>query len=154
MDPITVSPTPPHPAEYLELFETTGWNERYRADEADLAHALENSWYVVTAREGERLVGMGRVVSDGAIYGMIYDMIVRPSHQGRGIGSRILEMLVERCRRAGLRDIQLFSSRGRAPWYRRRGFRDRPGDAPGMRLARPEDPVSPEESPLGGGPIR
>jgi len=81
-----------------------------------------------------RLVGFGRVVSDGVLYGMIYDMIVEPTHQGRGIGSEILRRLVERCRAAGLRDIQLFSARGKAPFYGKRGFENRPDDAPGMRL--------------------
>jgi GNAT superfamily N-acetyltransferase len=124
----------PDPREYIELFETTGWNKVYKADLGELSQALDRSWHVVTAYDGDQLVGVGRVVSDGVLYAMICDMIVRPSHQNRGIGSTILRRLVERCKAAGLRDIQLFSAKGKAPFYRNRGFVERPEDAPGMRL--------------------
>ena len=121
---------------YLQLFETTGWNADYKADQAELRRAIECSWYVLSAYDGEELVGFGRIVSDGVLYAMIYDMIVKPSHQGNGIGTAILEKLVARCREHGLRDVQLFSAKGKAQFYRKRGFVERPVDAPGMRIKR------------------
>ena len=123
----------PDAEQYLQLFETTGWNSAYRADAAELYRALQHSTYLVAAFDGEMLVGVGRVVSDGVLYAMIYDMIVAPSHQGRGIGTEILGRLIEKCRSAGIREIQLFSARGKAPFYRKRGFVERPADGPGMR---------------------
>jgi GNAT superfamily N-acetyltransferase len=126
--------TPPDARQYLELFETTGWNSAYKANWKDLKQALDNSWYVVVAYQGSELVGIGRVVSDGVLYAMIYDMIVRPSHQGCGIGTTLLVKLVKKCKSAGMRDIQLFSARGKAPFYAKRGFVQRPADAPGMML--------------------
>ena len=123
----------PDAAQYLQLFETTGWNNAYQAGAAELYRALQHSTYLVSAFDGEMLVGVGRVVSDGVFYAMIYDMIVAPSHQGRGIGTEILSMLVGKCRSAGIREIQLFSARGKAPFYRKRGFVERPPDGPGMR---------------------
>jgi GNAT superfamily N-acetyltransferase len=77
---------------------------------------------------------LGRVVSDGVLYGMIYDLIVRPSHRGCGIGTAILDKLIRRCRDAELREIQLFSAKGKAGFYRNRGFMERPQEAPGMQL--------------------
>jgi GNAT superfamily N-acetyltransferase len=124
----------PSPEQFFELFETTGWNALYRVSASDLQRALEGSWHVIAAYDGEQLVGLGRVVSDGVLYAMIYDMIVRPSHQGRGIGTAILHKLVEACKSAGLGDIQLFSAKGQADFYRKRGFLERPADAPGMRM--------------------
>ena len=135
MAQITYRDDKPEPDDYAALFETTGWNACYQASRAELEQALAQSWYVVCAYEGERLVGIGRIVSDGVLYAMIYDMIVRPSHQGRGIGTTILRRLVARCREAGLRDIQLFAAQGKAGFYRKRGFVARPADAPGMRFA-------------------
>lgn len=121
---------------YLRLFGTTGWNETYRADARELAEAIDRSWYAVAAYDGDELVGFGRIVSDGVLYAMIYDMIVYPSHQGLGIGTRILERLVARCSAAGLREVQLFSAKGKAGFYRKRGFVERSHDAPGMRLGK------------------
>jgi len=125
---------PPDPETFGALFETTGWNDSYRATVSDLGLALDRSWKVISAYEGNELVGVGRVVSDGSLHAMIYDLIVRPSHQGQGIGSAILKKLVSACRTEGIRDIQLFSASGKAGFYERHGFRPRPADAPGMEL--------------------
>ena len=126
----------PDARQYLELFETTGWNSMYKADSKDFSQAMDNSWYIVAAYQGRELVGIGRLVSDGVLYAMIYDMIVKPSHQNRGIGTAILDKLVQKCKDSGIRDIQLFSARGKVPFYRKRGFSERPADAPGMILRR------------------
>jgi GNAT superfamily N-acetyltransferase len=117
---------------FHELFATTGWNNSYRANVADLERALAASWCVVAAYDGDQLVGIGRVVSDGVLYAMVYDMIVRPSHQRQGIGAEILRRLVARCRTAGIRNVQLFSAAGISAFYEKRGFIARPADRPGM----------------------
>jgi GNAT superfamily N-acetyltransferase len=64
---------------------------------------------------------------------MVYDMIVLPAYQGQGIGGVILDRLVEKCRAAGIRDIQLFCARGKRSFYEKRGFIARPDEAPGMQ---------------------
>lgn len=40
--------------------------------------------------------------------------------------------LVRRCLAAGICDIRLFAARGKAAFYKKRGFRERAVDAPGM----------------------
>ena len=137
MTPIDFVEQRPDPVDYLDLFETTGWNHVYEATAADLRNALDHSWYTVAAYDAGQLVGFGRVVSDGVLYGMIYDMIVRPSHQGQGIGTEILNRLIAKCQAAGLRDIQLFSAKGNVAFYGHRGFVKRPQDALGMKFERP-----------------
>jgi N-acetylglutamate synthase-like GNAT family acetyltransferase len=126
----------PQAAAYSALFETTGWNEYYHASSDELYKALKRSWYMVSAYDTKRLAGCGRVVSDGILYAMIYDLIVMPSHRAQGIGTEILSRLVKKCRTAGIRDVQLFSAPGKSTFYAKRGFKTRPSDAPGMRLQR------------------
>ena len=121
--------------QYLKLFDSTGWNATYKANLSELGKALENSWYVVNAYDAGELVGIGRIVSDGVLYAMIYDLIVMASYQGRGIGTTILSKLIDRCKVAGIRDIQLFSAKGKVRFYSKRGFVERPKDAPGMRFS-------------------
>ena len=118
------------------LFLSTGWNDEYALSPQELSSALFNSWYTVSAYDDERLVGFGRVVSDGGLHAMIYDLIIDPGYQERGIGSQVLERLVERCLEANIRDIQLFCARGKEEFYRKRGFIARPSDAPGMEYRR------------------
>jgi len=133
---ISYTDSRPDTQAYLDLFCDIGWNKVYKMNLDELSQALDRSWYVVTAHDGEKLVGVGRVVSDGVLYAMIYDLIVRPSHQNNGIGTAILRMLVEKCKSCGVRDIQLFSVTGKAAYYKNCGFIERPIDAPGMRLKR------------------
>lgn len=136
---VVFSLDPPDSASFFALFETTGWNATYRLSADDLAHAIETSWAVICAYEEGRLVGFGRVMCDGKVHAFILDMIVAPDRQDRGIGSEILKRLVAQCRSAGIRDIQLFSAKGKSGFYKKHGFRLRPEDAPAMEIKwRPE----------------
>lgn len=131
---ITLREDVPDRDEYFKLFSTTGWNEEYQLAADDLERANQNSWLVVSAYFGDALVGFGRVVTDHVMHAMIFDMIVQPEHHGRGIGRLILTRLIDRCRAAGIRDIQLFSAKGKRGFYEKNGFEARPDDAPGMQL--------------------
>jgi GNAT superfamily N-acetyltransferase len=128
--------TAPKIEDFAALFETTGWNLEYRAAPEELGIALHNSWLVVSAFKDDRLVGVGRVVSDGVMHAMIYDLIVHPDYQCMGIGSEILFRLTQACLDANIRDIQLFCARGKRSFYEQRGFFSRPEDAPGMQFNR------------------
>jgi GNAT superfamily N-acetyltransferase len=134
--PIELRSEIPNSQQFWELFQTTGWNEKYQLSSGDLMQALDSSWYVLGAYDGEKLVGFGRLVSDGVLHAMIYELIVLPEYQGRGIGGEILENLVDKCQEASVRDIQLFCAAGKREFYEKRGFVVRPNDAPGMQYAR------------------
>jgi len=118
------------------LLRATGWNASCQATPQDLIRAVSNSSYWVAVYDDDRLVSFGRIVTDGVLHAMIYDFIVHPDHQMRGIGSRILERLVDQCLSMGVRDIQLFCARGKRAYYEKRGFVARPDDAPGMQYRR------------------
>lgn len=117
---------------YVRLFETTGWNADYGANEAELDRALTNSWCVDCVYQDNKLVGVGRLVSDGVLYAMLYDVIVHPEFRERGIGKALVDRLVRHCRAAGIRDIQLFAAAGTEVFYQLCGFHRRPPAAPGM----------------------
>ena len=122
--------------ELFALFETTGWNEFYRVDAEEYHATVAASWYSVFVREGERLIGMGRMICDGLLHALIIDLIVLPEEQGRGVGDALLKKLVSHCDDHGIRDIQLFSARDKAAWYEKRGFVKRDTTGPGMQLLR------------------
>lgn len=124
----------PSPTAYHQLFETTGWNQAYRAVADELYGAISSSWYVLSAYDNDDLIGFGRVVSDGVLYALICDLIVKPSYQGQGIGSHLLKKLIQKCHLEKIRVIWLFSARGKRSFYEKFGFRERPVDAPGMQL--------------------
>lgn len=129
---ITFTENIPEKHAYYNLFKTTGWQTT--AEAADLMLALHNSWLTLSVYDQDQLVGFGRVVSDGVMYAMIYDLIVRPEYQGKGIGKSILEKLINRCKMQGIQQVQLFCAKGKIQFYERFGFQVRPEDAPGMQL--------------------
>jgi len=131
---IELSEQLPDKDEYFSLFVTTGWNGEYGASPDDLERANQNSWLTVSAYDGDRLVGFGRVVTDFVLHAMIFDMIVLPDYQGQGIGTQILTRLVHRCLEHGIRDVQLFCAKGKRAFYEKNGFYARFDDAPGMQF--------------------
>lgn len=126
--------TLPEKDQFFSLFESTGWNKTYRLDAEQLHQALQHSWCSVSAYDGDRLVGFGRVLSDGILHALVVELIVLPNYQGEGIGRRILSELVTRCKSSGIRDIQLFCAKGVTGFYEKQGFVKRPDDAPGMGI--------------------
>ena len=129
---IEMRDTLPDPSEYFALFETTGWNQEYALKAEELQRAIRDSWCLITAYDDGKLIGTGRVISDGALHAFIVDVIIKPEYQKRGIGSLIMQRLLEQCRGARLRDVQLFCARGKASFYQRLGFVNRSEYAPGM----------------------
>jgi GNAT superfamily N-acetyltransferase len=126
----------PDKYQYARLYETTGWNASYKLNIDELFSAVSCSWYMIGAYDYDTLVGSGRLVSDGITHALILDLIVLPEYQGRGIGATILRRLIDHCEAHQMRDIQLFSAKGKAGFYRKFGFQERPIDAPGMQIRR------------------
>lgn len=65
-----------------------------------------------------RAVGTGRLLPDGHIG----RMAVLREHRGRGVGAAILEALIERARRRGMRRVVLNAQTHAAGFYARFGF--------------------------------
>ena len=80
------------------------------------------------------MVGCGRMLGDGLLHALILDMIVHPDFQGRGVGRAILDHLVLKCKESRIRDIQLFSAKGKAGFYEKYGFSPRSAAGPGMEI--------------------
>ena len=76
--------------DYLKLRESVGWIN-FSKEQAQ--EAINNSLYTVIAIDNKQTVGMGRLVGDG-MYGMIVDLVVEPNYQKQGIGSKIMDMLM------------------------------------------------------------
>jgi hypothetical protein len=64
--------------EYDVLIRAVGW-AKYTNVEA-VATALQNTLYAVVAVEGDRIVGMARVVGDGVMFFYVQDVVVIPEY--------------------------------------------------------------------------
>ncbi len=116
--------------DYRRLRDVVGWGTP-PADDATLQAALDRTWNVV-AREAGEIVGIGRLLDDGALYATIWDMIVAPEAQRRGIGGGILERLLERA--AARTIVALVATPAGRPLYERFGFRAESAGSTAMLL--------------------
>jgi GNAT superfamily N-acetyltransferase len=82
-------------SELVALYSAVGWSA-YTADPATLGAAVRGSSFVVAARDGDRLVGLARVVSDDASICYLQDLLVEPEHQREGIGRRLVQAVLDR----------------------------------------------------------
>ena len=88
--------------------------------------ALKNGLFNVSAVCDGKVVGMGRVVGDGAMYWYLQEIIVLPEYQGKGIGKSIVNRLIEYIKSAAIPGtiiyIGLTSVKGKEPFYEKSGF--------------------------------
>ncbi len=93
------------------MFETLRWNDAAPAVDEYLAlraaaglnpfsaqaatRGLAGTWAAACVRDGERLIGMGRVVGDDGCFFQIVDIAVHPSMQRQGLGRTIMQKLLD-----------------------------------------------------------
>ena len=77
-------------------FETDGVVGLGRAKNLEkIKEAFLSSYRIVTAWDQDRIVGAGRLISDGVCYGWIHDMAVLPDCQKTGVGRGIMKELLD-----------------------------------------------------------
>jgi len=78
----------------LALYRASDWSSAEKP--AQLHQALMHSHTLVTAWHGTLLVGLGNAISDGFLVVYYPHLLVLPEYQGRGIGTRIMRLMMER----------------------------------------------------------
>ncbi len=100
----------------LQLFKVANLGGR----EGDkVRRAFEKSSVVCFAKDKLRLVAAGRALTDGEYHATIYDVVVDPEYQRRGVGSRVMSELLARL---PVWRVLLVAGHEVQPFYRRLGF--------------------------------
>lgn len=121
--------------EFLNLRSKIGWGEL----DFNLAKiSLNNSLFHVIVRDEFQLIGMARVVGDGAMYFYIQDVIVEPNHQNSGIGSALMEQIENYLLVAAKKGstIGLLASKGKEAFYARYSYIMRPNNSLGNGMCK------------------
>ena len=74
----------------LHLYQAVGWTN-YTNQPQMLEQALPHSLAVYLAFDGEKIVGLIRLVGDGFSSVFVQDLIVLPIYQRQGIGSALMK---------------------------------------------------------------
>ncbi|MBI4962135.1 MAG: GNAT family N-acetyltransferase [Desulfomonile tiedjei] len=85
-----------------------------------LKMAAMNSHTVCSGYADRRIIGFGRALSDGEYQSAIYDVVVLPEFQNRGVGQSIMEALLEKLSKNA--PVLIYAAPGKQDFYRKFGF--------------------------------
>ncbi len=91
-----------------------------RRDAGKLREVFQNSPIRCFVRDGTELIGAGRAITDEVRYTVIFDVVILPEYQGRGIGKQIMKFLTERSK---AETALLFAVPGKEGFYTKLGYR-------------------------------
>ncbi len=102
-----------------ELFLSVGWiSGQYPTR---LYKALMNSSTVISAWDGDRLVGLVRVLDDSELVAYMHYVLVHPEHHGQGIAGHLVELVKKKYK--DYLYIELMpEERKNASFYEKHGF--------------------------------
>lgn len=80
----------PSTSETVGLYDAVGWSA-YTRDPDSLMAGLRGSLRVVIARAEGQLVGLARVVGDGATICYLQDVLVHPDARRQGLGGQLIQ---------------------------------------------------------------
>lgn len=102
-----------------DLFLSVNWvSGKYPSR---LYKALLNSSTVLTAWDGERLVGLARLLDDSEMLAYMHYVLVHPNYQGQGIAGTLVEMAKEKYKDYLYLEI-MPEERKNASFYEKHGF--------------------------------
>ncbi len=119
--------------ELEELCDAVGWARR---PIRKVKKAIEHSYIVVSMWEvrgtRRRLIGFSRATSDHAFNATVWDVVVHPEFQGKGLGKGLMKYLIKKLRSHDISNITLFADPQVVEFYHGLGFMSDPEGIKGM----------------------
>ncbi|AFZ31083.1 GNAT family N-acetyltransferase [Gloeocapsa sp. BRSZ] len=119
--------------ELEELCDAVGWSRRPLRK---VKKAIQHSFLVASMWEvrgtQRRLIGFARATSDHAFNATIWDVVVHPSFQGKGLGKALMKYMIKKLRSEDISNITLFADPHVVDFYRGLGFMSDPEGIKGM----------------------
>lgn len=120
------------PEELSELYRFTLWGRSRSLD--DIARMLAGTSMCFSVRYKNSLVAFCRIITDFVFRGSLWDIMVHPDHQGKRIGSALMDYALGHPAIKEIPIIITYTSE-LAPFLARKGFTPRDGAL--MLLRRP-----------------
>ena len=108
--------------EVKAIYREAGWMA-YLTDDERLERAFQNSLYLLGAFAGDDLIGLVRCVGDGEHVVLIQDLIVSEAYRQRGIGTELMNRVLEKYSRVRMISLYTDAQDEQAnAFYRKMGF--------------------------------
>ena len=118
----------------IELYQAIKWSSAKKPDL--LYKALMNSDSLITAWDGDRLVGLGNAISDGYLVVYYPHLLVHPDYQGKGIGRIIVDRFQKKY--GNFHQQMLTADNKTIDFYRKCGF-EKAGSTQSMWIYQGDD---------------
>jgi GNAT superfamily N-acetyltransferase len=102
----------------LDLYRSVNWSSAKKPNE--LHQALVNSHSLMTAWDGDRLIGLANAISDGFLVVYYPHFVVHPDYQRNGIGKEMMTRLMQRYR--GFHQHSVIADGEAVAFYEKCGF--------------------------------
>jgi aralkylamine N-acetyltransferase len=116
-----------------KLCDSVGW---VRRPFKKVKTAIEHSFLIISLFhiEGNNdiLVGFARATSDHAFNATVWDVVVHPDFQGKGLGKILMDQIIQELRYADITTITLFADPQVITFYKNLGFIADPDGVKGM----------------------
>lgn len=121
--------------DYQKIRKEVGWNE---LNAKQVERALSNSMFNISIFENNICVGIGRIVGDNSLKGMLTDIMVLPSYHGKGIGKLIVTTLLDKLKKS-LKEGESFQleaspTSGNREFYIKCGLKYKPENQDGVYI--------------------
>ena len=112
--------------EFNKLYDSVGWGAY--SNEIS-TKALDNTFYSVSVYDDEKIIGYGRLIGDTICFIYLHDIMVLSEYQAKGIGTLIMNKLLEKIEEIkkenpGLR-VYLGALKNKEVFYKKFGFIER-----------------------------
>lgn len=113
--------------EYIQLRIEVGWGA---LDPVIAESCLKNSIYRICIKENDLLIGYGCLIRDDTLTIHVQDIIVKPSYQRKGLGTKIMEDIMLHMKNNFEQGcmVCLLASAGKENFYKKFGFIQKPNE--------------------------
>nr|YP_009243952.1 GCN5-like N-acetyltransferase [Sporolithon durum]AMK96194.1 GCN5-like N-acetyltransferase [Sporolithon durum] len=116
-----------------KLCDAVGW---VRRPLKKVKTAIENSFLTMYLfhehKNNKILIAFARVTSDNAFNATIWDVVVHPDFQGKGLGKTLIQQVIQQLRYHDISTITLFADPQVVNFYKNLGFITDPDGVKGM----------------------